>query len=165
MSLAFGETFEALVSCLQGALHELGGVPEVVRHDNLSAATRELRHSRGRTLTKRFGDVLDHYGLRSTRIEPGESHQNGGAEKAHHLFKKALDQALVLRGSRNFETVEAYVAFVQEQVPVALAHGCHEASPPRDRSRGRRRRARCVEAPDRVPATLPKQRLQSDPAA
>jgi hypothetical protein len=116
VSLAFGETFEALVSCLQGALHELGGVPEVVRHDNLSAATRELRHSRGRTLTKRFGDVLDHYGLRSTRIEPGESHQNGGAEKAHHLFKKALDQALVLRGSRNFETVEAYVAFVQEQV-------------------------------------------------
>jgi hypothetical protein len=60
--------------------------------------------------------VLAHYGLRSTRIEPGESHQNGGAEKAHDLFKKALDQALVLRGSRDFDTVEAYVAFVQKHV-------------------------------------------------
>lgn len=115
-ALAYGETFEAMVSCIQGALCELGGVPEVLRHDNLSAATQELRHSGGRTLTKRYADVLDHYGLRSTRIEPGESHQNGGAEKAHDLFKKALDQALVLRGSRDFDTVEAYVAFVQEQV-------------------------------------------------
>jgi hypothetical protein len=115
-ALAYGETFEAMVTCLQGALLKLGGAPEVLRHDNLSAATRELRHSGGRILTKRYADVLAHYGLRSTRIEPGESHQNGGAEKAHDLFKRALDQALVLRGSRDFDTVEAYVAFVQEHV-------------------------------------------------
>jgi len=56
--LAFGETFEALVKGLQGALWKLGGVPEVVRSDNLSAATHELRHTRGRTLTERYGAVL-----------------------------------------------------------------------------------------------------------
>lgn len=39
--LAASETFEALVSGLQGAMWTLGAVPAVVRHDNLSAATHE----------------------------------------------------------------------------------------------------------------------------
>ena len=45
--VCLGETFVALVKGLQGALWELGGVPRVVRTDNLSAATHELRDSRG----------------------------------------------------------------------------------------------------------------------
>ncbi|WP_394821459.1 Mu transposase domain-containing protein [Pendulispora albinea] len=35
---------------------------------------------------------------------------------ASDLFKRALDQALSVRGSRDFESVEAYVTFVQTQV-------------------------------------------------
>jgi hypothetical protein len=54
--LAFGETFEALVSGLQSALFAAGGVPEVVRHDNLSAATHELVHTGGRALNDRFAE-------------------------------------------------------------------------------------------------------------
>ena len=42
VDLAMGETLEALVKGLQGSLWELGGVPEVVRSDNLSAATQNL---------------------------------------------------------------------------------------------------------------------------
>ncbi len=45
--LAFGETFEALVSGIQGALAALGGAPQVLRSDNLSAATHELRRTGG----------------------------------------------------------------------------------------------------------------------
>ena len=41
VAVAFGETYEALVAGLQGALWALGGVPEVVRSDNLSAATHD----------------------------------------------------------------------------------------------------------------------------
>ncbi len=114
--LAFGETFEALVEGLQGALWELGGVPEIARSDNLSAATHELKRSGGRALNERFAAVLAHYGLGSTRIHPGRSHENGVVEQAHHRLKLALAQALVIRGSRDFETVEQYVAFVQEVV-------------------------------------------------
>lgn len=44
----------------------------------------------GRALTARFGAVLEHYGLRSTRIRPGEAHENGVAEKGHDLVKRAL---------------------------------------------------------------------------
>ena len=111
-----GETYEALVGGLQGALWELGGVPEVVRSDNLSAATHELRHSGGRALTERFAAVLAYYGLVSTRIHPGRPHENGVAEQAHDTLKSALAQALVLRGSREFATTVDYEAFVQETV-------------------------------------------------
>ncbi|NUQ76892.1 MAG: IS21 family transposase [Polyangiaceae bacterium] len=112
VQLAYGETFEALVRGLQGALWTVGGAPEVLRLDNLSAATHELVHTGGRTLTKRFADVVAHYGLSASRIRPGESHENGVAEKAHDLLKSALKQALLLRGSRDFASVEEYLDFV-----------------------------------------------------
>lgn len=116
VQLAFGETFEAVVSGLQGALWALGGVTEVVRHDNLSAATHELRKGGGRSLNKRFKDVLDHYDARSTRIRPGQSHENGVVEKGNDMVKTALEQALILRGHRDFATLDAYMAFVHEVV-------------------------------------------------
>ena len=71
VGLALSETFEALVSGLQGALWTLGAAPAVLRHDNLSAATHELKRSGGRQLTVRFRQVLEHYGLDSSRIQPG----------------------------------------------------------------------------------------------
>lgn len=112
--LAFGETFEALAGGLQGALFDLGGCTEVARSDNLSAATREIRRSKGRSLTRRYGDLLDHFGMRSTRIRPGQSHENGGAEKANDLLKRGLRQALIVRGHTDFESQSAYESFVQE---------------------------------------------------
>jgi len=114
--LAFAETFEALVFGLQGALWDLGGVPESVRSDNLSAATHELRLTGGRELTKRFKVILDHYGLRSTRISPGESHENGVVEQRHFRTKQAIAEALVVRGSRDFDSPNAYAAFVRDVV-------------------------------------------------
>lgn len=116
VELAFGETFEAVLSGLQGALWDLGGVPHVLRHDNLSAATRELARTGGRELNARFSEVMKHYDARSSRISPGESHENGAVEKANDLLKSALAQELVLRGSRDFESPEAYLAFVRQVV-------------------------------------------------
>jgi len=114
--VAFGETYEALLDGLQGALWALGGSTEVVRHDNLSAATHELKRAGGRGLTKRFQAALDHYGLRSTRIRPGESHENGVVERGNGLLKQALEQALILRGSRDFANLGEYQAFVDEVI-------------------------------------------------
>ena len=133
--LAFGETFEALVAGIQGALWELGGVPAVLRSDNLSAATHELP-SGGRELTRRYAGVLEHYDMRSTRIRPGESHENGVVEKANHVLKSRIAQALVLRGSKDFASVDKYVAFVRDlvdqgnaRVAARLAEERHHFSP------------------------------------
>src|SRR3954471_22620790 len=113
VGLAFGETFEALVAGLQGALWDLGGSPHVLRHDNLSAATHELARSGGRALNARFADVLEHYDTQSSRISLGESHENGGVEKANDLLKSAVEQALIIRVSRDFASSEEYIAFVR----------------------------------------------------
>jgi hypothetical protein len=109
--LQVSETFEALVHGLQEALAAIGGCPAVWRSDNLSAATRQIPGG-GRELNRRFAAVLDHYGASSTRIEPGESHQNGIAEKAHHRLKSSIAQALVVRGSHDFASIDAYMGFV-----------------------------------------------------
>ncbi len=116
VTLAVSETFEALVAGLQGAVWTLGAVPGVVRHDNLSAATHELKRSGGRQLTERFRGVLEHYGLRSSRIQPGEAHENGVAEQAHFRTKSAVEQALLLRGHADFRDEATYEAFVREVI-------------------------------------------------
>lgn len=113
VGLAYSETFEALVRGVQDSLWELGGVPRIWRSDNLSAATHQIPGA-GRELNRRFAAVLEHYGASSTRIEPGRSHENGGVEKAHDVLKSALRQALLVRGSRDFASVEKYMAFVGE---------------------------------------------------
>ena len=114
--VATGETFLALKQGLQAALWTLGGVPEVARSDNTSAATHEMKRSRGRALNDNYAALLDHYGLRSTRINRGQSHENGVAEHAHYRLKDAVDQALILRGSRDFHTTDHYAGFVREMV-------------------------------------------------
>src|SRR3989475_5060325 len=116
VAIAFGETFEALVGGVQGALWALGGVPAVLRSDNLSAATHELKTSNGRDLTPRFRAVLEHYGMRSSRITPGRAHENGVAEQAHRRLKSLVAQALLVRGHAAFDDVAAYDVFVQDVV-------------------------------------------------
>ena len=80
----------------------------MVRADNLSAATHELRQSQGRALNDSYAAVPDHYGLKSTRTNPRSSHENGVVEQDHYRLKKAIDQTLIIRCSREFESVEEY---------------------------------------------------------
>jgi len=114
--VAFSESFEALSHGLQGALWELGGAPEVSRSDNLSAATHELKLTGGRDLTKRYRALLEHYGMKSTRIRPGRSHENGVVESKHGRTKSLLAQTLVIRGSKDFSSQEEYEEFVRRVV-------------------------------------------------
>ncbi|MCB9737929.1 MAG: IS21 family transposase [Rhodobiaceae bacterium] len=112
--LAFGETFEALISGIQGALWALGGRPVGLVSDNLSAATHELRRGGGRALNARFADFLGHLGCELRRIRPGKSNENGIVEKGHDLAKKAVEQALIVRGSRDFANQAQYESFVRQ---------------------------------------------------
>ena len=113
IDLAPSETFEALVQGFQGAVWTLGAVPAIARHDNLSAATHELKRSGGRQLTARFQAVLDHYGMRSSRIQPRQAHENGTVEQSHHQSKRAVAQALLLRGHADFADEDTYLDLVR----------------------------------------------------
>jgi hypothetical protein len=113
VQICFSETFEALVKGTQDGFWDMGGLTECLRSDNLSAATYELRKEGERKPTKRFQAVLDHFGLCYTRIRAGKSNENGVVEKGHDILKVALEQALIIRGSRDFVAVEDYTAFVE----------------------------------------------------
>ena len=54
-----------------------------------------------------------HYGVEATRTNPRSSHENGVAGQRHRRLKNALDQALILRGSRDFGLEEEYREFVR----------------------------------------------------
>jgi transposase InsO family protein len=109
-----GESFMALATGLQAALWRLGGVPEEHRTDSLSAAFNNLAEEQA--LTRRYEDLCRHYGLRASRCNPGQSNENGSIESRHDSLKTALDQALRLRGSRAFDDVAGYEAFVDQIV-------------------------------------------------
>lgn len=112
--VAGGESFMALSTGLQAALWRLGGVPEEHRTDGLSAAFNNLAEEQ--ELTQRYDDLCRHYGMRASRCNPGQSHENGSIESRHSSLKATLDQALRLRGSRCFEDLAAYEAFVDDVV-------------------------------------------------
>jgi Integrase core domain len=112
VSICFSESFESLSEGLQQALWELGGVPERHRSDRMSAAVNNLTERK--EFTRRYQELTAHYGLTMEKINPREAHENGDAEQSHNRFKQAVDQALLLRGSRDFPARAAYERFLRE---------------------------------------------------
>lgn len=110
--LCHSESFEALSAGLQDALHRAGGVPCRVRSDSLSAAVNNL--SSDKEFASAYRDLLAHYGVKGHRINVRKPHENGDVESSHGHFKDALDQALRLRGSRDFASGDDYMAFVRQ---------------------------------------------------
>jgi hypothetical protein len=63
-----------------------------------------------------YEEVCAHYHLQATRNNLGIAHENGAIEASHGHFKRRLKQALLLRGSYNFETVSEYQTFIETVV-------------------------------------------------
>lgn len=111
-----GESFAALSESLQDALLTLGKVPGEHRTDSLSAAFKNLSREQKADVTERYRGLCKHYGLQPSRNNPGEAHENGAVESHNGHLKDALDQALILRGSRDFPDLASYQRFVDEVV-------------------------------------------------
>ena len=110
-TICFAESYESLSEGLQNALWELGGVPQVHRTDRLTAAVPP--GTEGASFTERYQGLLRHYGLRGQAIQAGKANENGDCEQSHHRFKRTLNQALLLRGNRDFASRSEYEAFVR----------------------------------------------------
>jgi len=110
-TVCFSESFESLSEGLQSALWELGGVPRAHRTDRLSTAVQKTDHPED--FTRRYAGLLDHYGLEGRTIQAAQAHENGDVEQRHYRFKEALDQALLLRGSRDFASRTTYAVFLR----------------------------------------------------
>ena len=57
---------------------------------------------------------MGHYDLTMEKTNPASGHENGDVESSHGHFKKAVAQALLLRGGRDFTQRAEYLAFLRE---------------------------------------------------
>ena len=110
-TICFSESFESLSEGLQNAFWELGGVTAEHRTDRLTAAVHKIQSLE--EFTARYNALLRHYGLVGRKTNPESPHENGDVEQRHHRFKRAVDQELMLRGSRDFESRLSYAEFLR----------------------------------------------------
>jgi len=111
-SICFSEGYESLSFGLQNALWKLGGVAKYHKTDNLTSAVNPVGNPE--VFTDRYRALARHYGFESCKTQPGCPNENGDVEQRHFRFKTAVDQALMLRGSRDFISRQAYEQFLDK---------------------------------------------------
>jgi hypothetical protein len=116
--VAQSESLLAIRLGLQSALVNLGHVPKIHQTDNTTAATHKLGpEAREKSLDERgfneeYLQLLTHFGIEPRTIHVGNPNENGDIEASNGAFKRAVKQHLLLRGSCDFESLEAYEAFL-----------------------------------------------------
>jgi transposase len=109
-TICFSESFESLSRGYQNAVWELGGVTKKHRTDRMSAAVN--KECNPEKFTRRYNSLLRHYGVEPERTNPARANENGDVEQRHYRLKKAVSQALMLRGSRDFNSRQEYRQFL-----------------------------------------------------
>ena len=136
-TVCLSESMAALRSGLQRALFQLGRIPEWHQTDNSTAATHRIPGGKGmpppapscpsstsptspslppppRPFNDEYVALAKHFGMKARTTAVGAKEQNGDVEAGNGVLKRSLTQALLLRGSRDFASVEAWQAFVDD---------------------------------------------------
>ena len=120
ITVSLSESYLALKRGIQDALFRLGRHPEWSQTDNSTAATHKLSPGK-RDFNDDYAALVRHLGMKPRTIAVGQKEQNGDVEAPNGAFKRRLEQALLMRGSRDFESVEVYEKFVQSVASKANA--------------------------------------------
>ncbi len=116
--VAQSESLNAIRLGVQGTLQQLGAVPQYHQTDNSGAATYRPgadaeTGAGGRAYTEGYLQLLSHYGMEPRTTHRRSPQENGDVEGSNGGLKRALEQHLLLRGSREFATLADYETFVQ----------------------------------------------------
>ena len=111
-TICYSESLESLSEGWQNAVWELGAVAAEHRTDSLSSAVNNM--SNLEEFNPRYEGVMRYYGVKPRHTNPASPHENGDVEQSHHRFKRAVEQALLLRGSREFGSLAAYAQFLKD---------------------------------------------------
>jgi len=118
--VAQSESLPAIKLGVQSTLLKLGHVPVFHQTDNSSAATRLLKAEEQEESDERRGytagylELLDQYGITPRTTHLSSPHENGDVESSNGGLKRALQQHLLLRGSRDFDCLAAYECFLHQ---------------------------------------------------
>jgi hypothetical protein len=127
-TVCLSESVAALRRGIQAALFQLGAVPLFAQTDNSTAATHRIPTSeearvegRRRPFNTDYLALVRHFGMTPRTTEIGAKEQNGDVEASHRALKGRLEQALLVRGHRDFESREAWQSFVHDVLRKANA--------------------------------------------
>lgn len=124
-TLCYSESIQSLQRGLQSAIFRLGRAPEFAQTDNSTAATHRDRAKdgsfvgweegprEGRKFNEEYLAIVAHYGMKARTTGVGKKEQNGDVEALNGALKRRLKQHLLLRGSRDFESTDAYEAWLR----------------------------------------------------
>jgi len=107
------ESMAALRKGIQSAVFRLGRVAEYSQTDNSSAATHKLDKGK-REFNSEYLALMRHLGMKPRTTGIGEKEQNGDIEASHGVFKRRVEQHLLLRGSRDFDSVVEWEQWVRQ---------------------------------------------------
>lgn len=121
-TVCLSESLAAIRRGVQAALFQLGRTPRYHQTDNSTAATHRVPGGKGgvpvnegvRPFNEEYLALMRHFSMIPRTTEVGEKEQNGDVEAGHRVLKSRLEQALLVRGSRDFDNVEQWQSFVHE---------------------------------------------------
>ena len=102
-----------IAECAVGARPRAAAAPQ---RQPVGRLPQSRSTTRRQDQTRRYEALCAHYGMEPTRNNRGVAHENGSIESPHGHLKQAVEDALLLRGSRDFDTLDAYRRFVDEIV-------------------------------------------------
>ena len=110
--VCFSESYEAIKLGVQSTLVKLGRVPERHRTDGTTAATHLLEKGDmgRRDFNTEYKNLMDHFGMKPETVN--DPNHNADVESSHNVLKRRINQHLLFRGNRDFESRNEYESFI-----------------------------------------------------
>jgi hypothetical protein len=129
VTVCLSESMAALRKGVQRSLFQLGRVPRYHQTDNSTAATHRIPVDQAacfedgkRPFNAEYLALMKHFGMKPRTTAVAAKEQNGDVESANGAFKRRLEQALLVRGSRDFTSVDAWQDFIDRVARKANAN-------------------------------------------
>lgn len=125
VTVCMSESLAAIRRGVQSAMFRLGHHPEWHQTDHSTAATHQLSDG-DREFNREYVAMVTHFGMKPRTIGVGDKEQNGDVEASNGALKRRIAQRLLVRGSSDFESVEAYEQWLADD-PVARGNAQRRA--------------------------------------
>jgi len=117
-TLCRSENYVALKQGFQAAIWKLGHVPSEHWTDHATAATHVVAagtaSDSGWVYNPPYKGLMAHFGIEPRTIQVASPNENGDVESSNGNLKRCLNQHLLLRGSRDFQSRDEWRRFFEE---------------------------------------------------